>query len=157
MTNGSPEPPGSVRWTNARSLRKRCRGSFRRRARVIGDGREHAPLCHSDAPPRKGSYQGRALLAARRRIRRRARRKFYDVHEATGSPIAAEAGRWPYRPRQEPGRACDQADRARAQEPSVRRVGRRWRPLGHRLLSHRHGKAQQRRAIRLPQGRPSSA
>ena len=41
----------------------------------------------------------------------------------------------------------------RAQESSVRGFRRRWRPLGHRLLPHRHREAQRRRALRLPQGR----
>ncbi len=36
----------------------------------------------------------------------------------------------------------------------LRRLRRRRRALGHRRLPHRHRKAQRRRALRLPQGRP---
>ena len=154
-----------------------------------------------------------------------ARRKFYEVHEATGSPIAAEALRriaelyaieaairgqtadarqsvrqsrslplvaamktWleaaarphpaprrprrsdplrphplgrslplprrrPHRTRHQHRRARDPAHRARPQEPSVRRIRWRRRPLGDRLLPHHHRQAQRRRALRLPQGR----
>jgi transposase len=152
------------------------------------------------------------------------RRKFYEVHQATGSPIAAEALRrigelyaiedrirgrsaelrrmvrvelarpvvdalkpWmeaelhrlpprsgPGRrhplcpgsvgcplplPRGRPDRARHQhrgarhpADRFGPQKPSVRRLRRRRRPLGHCLLADHHRQAQRPRALYLPQG-----
>jgi hypothetical protein len=48
------------------------------------------------------------------------------------------------------------AHRARAQEPSVRGLGRWRRPMGNHLLPHRHRKAQQRRALCLAQRRPAA-
>ncbi len=48
----------------------------------------------------------------------------------------------------------DPPRRAWPQEPSLRRL--RWwrRPLGHRLLTRRHRKAQRRRTVCLPERRP---
>ena len=42
---------------------------------------------------------------------------------------------------------------ARPQKPPVRRIRRRRRPLGHRLLVHHHRQVQQCRALRLSQER----
>src|SRR5258708_7582879 len=66
-----------------------------------------------------------------------ARRKFYEVQQATGSPIAAEALR------RIPAQHAGPAD------PPGGRIGRRRRPLGDRLLPHNHRQAQRRRALRL--------
>jgi hypothetical protein len=45
---------------------------------------------------------------------------------------------------------------AGAQKPPLRRLRRRSRPLGDRLLSHHHRKTQRRRAVCLPQGSSSA-
>ena len=50
--------------------------------------------------------------------------------------------RWPYRPRQQPGRTRLSVPSPRPQEPSLRRLRWRGRALGHGLLADRHGKAQ---------------
>ena len=69
-----------------------------------------------------------------------------------GRPLPLPRRR-PHRTRQQHGRARHPAHRARPQEPSVRRLRWRRRPLGDRRLAHRHRKAQRRRAVRLSQGR----
>ena len=76
-----------------------------------------------------------------------------QVREACGWE---QAPRYLIRDRQQSGRARHPAHRARAQKSSVRGLRWRWRPVGNRLLPHRHRKTQQCRALCLALRRPAA-